>query len=109
MGSLKVTFVQVDGAEKVVEDADAGESLMTLAREHGVAGILGDCGGCCSCATCHVYVEPRWQVAVGPPDDVESSTLDMVSDVQRGNSRLSCQILMRPELDGLKVTVAPSA
>lgn len=107
MGSITVTFVQVDGAEKTVADIELGESLMQVARANGVEGILGDCGGGCACATCHVYVDAQWQAVVGPPDDVESGALDMVSDVQRSNSRLSCQIVASPELDGLKVTVAP--
>ena len=109
MDALKVTFVQQDGVEKTVVDAEVGQSVMVVARENGVSGILADCGGCCSCATCHVYVDPEWEAAVGPPDAVELSALNMVSDVQRSNSRLSCQIVLRPELDGLKVTVAPSA
>ena len=109
MGALKVTFVQLDGAEQMVGTAEAGQSVMAVARANGVRGILADCGGCCSCATCHVYVDPAWLDAVGPPDEVELSTLDMVSDLQRPNSRLSCQITLRPELDGLKLTVAPGA
>ncbi len=107
VGSLRVTFVQQDGVEKTVADAEAGASLMVVARTNGVEGIFGDCGGCCSCATCHVYVDPQWQERVGPADEVEISTLDMVSDLQRSNSRLSCQILLRPELDGVRVEVAP--
>ena len=105
---MKITFVQVNGVEKTIEDARPGETLMTLGRTHGVEGILGDCGGGCSCATCHVYVDPAWQTAVGPPDEIESATLDTVSNVLRANSRLGCQIVLRPELDGLRVTVAPS-
>lgn len=107
MGSIKVIFVQVDGTEKTVENIEPGESMMQAARASGVEGILGDCGGGCACATCHVYVDAKWQAVVGPPDDVESGALDMVSDVQQSNSRLSCQIAARPELDGLKLTVAP--
>jgi 2Fe-2S ferredoxin len=108
VGSLTVTFVQQDGREQTITTAEAGESAMAVARANGVPGILADCGGCCSCATCHVYVDPAWQDAVGPPDEVEVSTLDMVSDLQRPNSRLCCQITLRPELDGLKLTVAPN-
>lgn len=107
--ALKVTFVQVNGVEKTIEDAEPGQSLMSVGKANFVEGILADCGGCCSCATCHVYVDPQWQAAVGPADEVETSTLDMVSDVFRSNSRLSCQITLRAELDGLKVAVAPSA
>ena len=108
MGSINITFVQNDGVEKKIVDAEPGESLMELAKANGVEGILGDCGGGCACATCHVYVDPQWQDVVGPPDDIEEMTLDMVSDIHKSNSRLCCQILVRPELDGLRVTVAPS-
>jgi 2Fe-2S ferredoxin len=105
---FKVTFVQLNGVEKAIE-AEAGQSLMSIARGQGVDGILGDCGGCCSCATCHVYVDPQWQAAVGGPDEVEASTLELASDVVKPNSRLSCQITLRAELDGIRVAVAPSA
>lgn len=107
-GSIKVTFVQLDGVERILEDLTPGLSLMQVARDNGVEGILGDCGGGCACATCHVYVDPRWLSVVGPPDEVESGALDMVSDVQRSNSRLACQITVRPEIDGLRLEVAPS-
>ena len=107
MSSVKVTFVQVDGVEKTIEDWGPDKSLMEAARDNGVVGIYGDCGGGCSCATCHVYVDPKWQEVVGAPDEVELATLDMASDVQKSNSRLCCQISFRPELDGLKVDVAP--
>jgi len=106
MGSIKITFVQTDGVEKTL-DAEPGETLMELAKANGVAGILGDCGGGCACATCHVYVDPQWMDVVGPPDDIEEMTLDMVSDIHRSNSRLCCQIQARAELDGLRVSVAP--
>lgn len=105
---IKVTFVQVDGVERTVGDLEPGRSLMQVARDHGVEGIVGDCGGGCACATCHIYVDAQWMPIVGPPDDVENGALDMVSDVQRSNSRLACQIQVRQELDGLRVTVAPS-
>ena len=106
---VKVTFVQVDGTEKSVENAEPGVSLMQIARNNGIEDILGDCGGSCACATCHVYVDPQWQAATGEPDDAENWALEMVSDLRRTNSRLSCQIRMRPELDGLRVVVAPRA
>jgi len=106
MGSVKVTFVQVNGVEKTLE-VKLGQSLMEAGRDNGVEGIHGDCGGGCSCATCHVYVDAKWQEVVGPPDEIELATLDMASDVQQTNSRLSCQITARPELDGVRLTVAP--
>lgn len=106
--SLKLTFVQADGIEKTLDDVAAGQSLMEVGRANKVDGILGDCGGSCACATCHVYIDPAWQAVVGKPDDVERATLEMVSDFYRPDSRLCCQIQLRPELDGLRVTVAPS-
>jgi len=107
MCALKVTFVQQDGVEKTVE-GEAGETLMDVGRVAGVAGILGDCGGSCSCATCHVYVEDAWRAKVGAPDDIEAATLEMAIEV-KPESRLSCQIQLREELDGLRVKVAPYA
>ncbi len=106
---LRVTFVQANGVEKVIEDALPGQTLLTIARANGVDGVLGDCGGCCSCATCHVYVDAQWQSAVGGTEEVEASTLEMASEVVQVGSRLCCQITLRPELNGLRVTVAPSA
>jgi ferredoxin, 2Fe-2S len=107
VGALRVVFVQVSGAERVIEDAQPGQSLMSIARANGVPGILGDCGGCCSCATCHVYVEPEWQAAVGGTSPEEDSALEGAAADVLANSRLCCQIAMRPELDGIRVKVAP--
>ncbi|MDE2404023.1 MAG: 2Fe-2S iron-sulfur cluster binding domain-containing protein [Sphingomonadales bacterium] len=100
-----------DTAGKVHEITDVaeGQSLMEIGRAHGVAGIFGDCGGGCACATCHVYIGEGWGEKVGQPDDIEFAMLDMVSDVARENSRLGCQVRMSPELDGISVTVAPTA
>ncbi len=105
MAALKVTFVESDGTERPIENVDEGVSLMEVAKNNGVEGIMGDCGGACSCATCHV--DENWLEKVGAPDDIEFMMLDMVADVQKDNSRLSCQIRMREELDGLRLTVAP--
>ena len=107
MTSLTVTFVEPGGAEKTISDASDDQTLMEVGRAHGVEGILADCGGACACATCHVYVDADWWEKVGPPDDVEAEMLDMVSDLAKPNSRLSCQIRLNDALDGLKVTVAP--
>ena len=108
MTMIKVTLVQQDGEVVTIKDASVGTSLMEVANARGVVGILGDCGGGCACATCHVYIDPEWWETVGPPDAIEAMTLDMVSDITRENSRLGCQIRLAPELDGLKVTVAPN-
>lgn len=109
MDPISVTFVQPDGEEKTITTADEGESLMELARANGVDGIIGECGGGCACATCHVYVDSDWQEVVGEADELEDMTLDMLADIRQSNSRLTCQILVRPELDGLRLTVAPAA
>jgi 2Fe-2S ferredoxin len=109
MDVVTVTFVEDGGTVKTIENAKVGWSLMEIGKANAVDGILGDCGGGCACATCHVYVDLEWTEAVGKPDEVELSALDMVSDVMRPNSRLGCQIKLRPELNGLKVTVAPVA
>ena len=108
MTRIAVTLVQQDGEVVTIEDATVGISLMEVAKARGVVGILGDCGGGCACATCHVYIDPKWQDAVGRPDAIEEMTLDMVSDITRENSRLGCQITLAAELDGLRVTVAPN-
>ena len=109
MGNLTVIMTDVEGKVHRIGNLDEGRNLMETAKANGVAGIYGDCGGGCACATCHVYVDEQWWAKVGEPDDIEGAMLDMVADVQRPNSRLGCQIRMRPELDGLSVTVAPSS
>lgn len=107
MSGIKITFVELDGEEKVIENAKVGTSLMDLARANSVDGILGDCGGGCACATCHVYVDAQWQDLLGPPDEIEEMTLDMVAEITKPNSRLSCQVIVSAEMNGLKVSVAP--
>jgi ferredoxin, 2Fe-2S len=108
MGSLKVTMTDVRGETRTFDNVDEGLSLMEVAKANDVEGIFGDCGGGCSCATCHVYVAAAWMEKVGQPDDIEMDMLDMAAEPQ-ANSRLSCQIKMSAELDGIEVTVAPSA
>jgi 2Fe-2S ferredoxin len=108
MGKHTANFTDVNGVQKAVEIED-GISLMEAARANGVVGIMGDCGGGCACATCHVYVADQWFEKVGAPDDIEFAMLDMVADVQKDTSRLSCQIKMSDELDGIEVTVAPAS
>jgi 2Fe-2S ferredoxin len=107
MANIRVTFVEASGDERVIANAEIGQSLMEAGRANGVDGITADCGGACACATCHVYVPEEWRAIFGDPDDVEAMTLDMAPNLEP-NSRLSCQIQLRPELDGLKVNVAPA-
>lgn len=98
----KIKFVAADGSEHVA-DGSPGESVMRTAVKNGVPGIVGECGGNASCATCHVYVQPEFLDAVGPPGDFEQDMLDLAVTDPRANSRLSCQIRIADELDGLTV------
>jgi 2Fe-2S ferredoxin len=100
-----ITIITRDGAERSVE-ARAGWSVMENIRDNGFDELLALCGGCCSCATCHVHVDPDWIDRVGPRGEDEEDLLD-TSDHKIAHSRLSCQILFTPELDGLKVQIAP--
>lgn len=93
-----------DGSQRSTEAAD-GDSLMLAATFDNIPGIDGDCGGCLSCATCHVVVDPAWAERVGPPVDDELTMLDATPAPRQTHSRLCCQIVMRPELDGLVVSV----
>jgi 2Fe-2S ferredoxin len=97
----KITYVEFDGTEHAIDVAD-GLSVMEGAVRNRVPGIDADCGGACACSTCHVYIDPTWQEKVGPPNEMEEDMLDFAFDVKE-NSRLSCQIKVGPELDGLKV------
>ena len=100
---IKVTYIQPDGSQATVS-ADAGASVMETAVDNDIAGIVAECGGACSCATCHVYVDTAWLDRLATPDPQEDGMLDCVID-RRANSRLSCQIELSEELDGLVVEV----
>ena len=89
-----------------IDYAGVRESLMELGRRHDVPGVIGDCGGFMACATCHVHVEPEWREAVGPASGEERDLIEMTKD-PRPESRLGCQLWVTPELDGLRVRVAP--
>ena len=102
----KVTYDTPDGTE-ITLDAREGDSVMEVAVKNGVKGIVAECGGACSCATCHVYVDPEFVQAVGEVSDLEDDMLDGAEADRLENSRLSCQIRVSAELDGLKVRVAP--
>ena len=99
----QVTYVEYGGAEHVVEVPD-GENLMRGALDHGVEGIVGECGGGLACATCHCYVDEAWAAQVGGPASAdERDMLESAAAPVKPTSRLSCQIVMAPELDGLIV------
>ena len=82
----------------------SGQSLMRAAVDNGVPGIDADCGGECACATCHVYVEAAWLARTGERSEMEQSMLSFAA-VTQDNSRLSCQVQITPELDGLVVSL----
>ncbi|MFG1295935.1 2Fe-2S iron-sulfur cluster-binding protein [Xanthobacter variabilis] len=96
---VAITFIEFNGTSHQV-DAPEGATAMEAAVRNGVPGIVAECGGACACATCHVYVEDAWREKVGEPSEMEEGMLDFASDVQP-NSRLSCQIKLTAELDGL--------
>lgn len=99
----KITYIAFDGTQFDV-NAENGSTVMENAIRNAIPGIDGECGGACSCATCHVYVEDDWTGIVGEPAAPEEDMLDFAHDV-RPNSRLSCQIKVRDELDGLVVRI----
>jgi ferredoxin, 2Fe-2S len=99
----KVTFIEFNGTAHQVE-VPVGLSVMRGAVNNGVPGIDADCGGECACATCHVYVDPGWLDKIGTPEQgsMEASMLSFAAAAEL-NSRLSCQITMRDDLNGLVV------
>ena len=99
----KITYVEHGGREHRVE-VPLGLSVMRGAVDNNIPGIDADCGGECACATCHVYVDEAFVAKVGGPSPMEEDMLDFAYEV-RPNSRLSCQIRVSDELDGLTVTV----
>ncbi|HEY4863025.1 MAG TPA: 2Fe-2S iron-sulfur cluster-binding protein [Xanthobacteraceae bacterium] len=97
----KITYIE-HGGKKHTVDAPVGSTVMENAIKNGVPGIVAECGGACSCATCHVHVDEAWKEKVGPPSPMEEDMLDFAFDV-KPTSRLSCQIKVTDELDGLVV------
>lgn len=97
----KITFIEHDGTVHDVE-AEDGQTVMEAALRGSVSGIVAECGGSCTCATCHIYVDEAWLEKTGERSLDEDEQLDNAYDV-RANSRLSCQIKMSEELDGLLV------
>ncbi len=97
----KLTFVAFDGTRFDVDALD-GTTVMENAVKNSVPGIEAECGGACACATCHVYVDDTWVEKTGSPDAMEEDMLDFASE-PKPTSRLSCQIKVTPELDGLVV------
>ena len=97
-----ITYVSPSGISRKI-DVPFGMSVMQAALNHSVAGILGECGGNCMCATCHVYVELSFLNRIPPVKDNEKFMLSIAAEGPETNSRLSCQIKMTEELDGIRI------
>lgn len=102
----KIIFIDFEGTDRAVE-AHLGDTVMEAATNNDLPGIDADCGGACACATCHVYVDEAWTDIVGKPEELEAEMLSVADEV-RDNSRLSCQIQITEEMDGLVVTTPES-
>ncbi len=101
----KLVVVNRAGEESTVE-AEAGVSVMEAIRDNGFDELLALCGGCCSCATCHIFVDPAFADKLPAISEDENDLLDS-SDHRNETSRLSCQVHLTGDLDGLRVTIAP--
>lgn len=102
----KITYIEHTGTEHTV-DVKNGFSVMEGAVRHSIPGIDADCGGSCSCATCHVFIAEDWLAKTGDRTAMEETVLDFAAGVQ-ANSRLSCQITVGDELDGLVLRMPES-
>jgi 2Fe-2S ferredoxin len=102
---LTITFVDSQGSEQVLH-VEPGKSVMQVAIDNGVRGILADCGGTCSCATCHCYVDDGWMQAFASAPEQEAELVSFAFD-PHPNSRLACQLVLGPEHDGLVVRLPP--
>ena len=102
----KITFIDAKGTRREV-DTPVGLSVMEAAVRNDVPGIDADCGGACACATCHVHVDAAWRAKLPPKQEMEESMLDFAIDVA-ADSRLSCQLTVTVDLDGLVVTTPDS-
>ncbi len=98
----QIVFIQADGTLQNVEAA-IGLSLMQVATQAGVPGIIGECGGSCSCATCHVSLEPEDLARLPPMSEGESDMLDFAASPRSPGSRLGCQVMVTAQMDGLRV------
>jgi len=103
---VAITFIEENGTEHHI-DAPSGTSVMQAAVDNMVPGILADCGGACACATCHCYIEGEWYEKAGEPDGVEKPMLEFAIDPKE-TSRLSCQITVSEELEGLVIHLPAS-
>jgi 2Fe-2S ferredoxin len=102
----KIIYHDVTGKRHEVQ-VERGTTIMEGAIDNDVPGIVAECGGACACATCHAYIGDAWLAKLRPIDDMEDAMLDSARE-RRPNSRLTCQIEVTDELDGMEVFVAPN-
>lgn len=100
----RVVYIEFSG-NRVEANVPTGLTLMEGARDNNVAGIEAECGGCCSCSTCHVYVDPAWIGRLPEKLPMEEDILELAHDPDPALSRLSCQIEISDDLDGLTVRI----
>ena len=98
----KITYIEHNGTSHVVDVAN-GLTVMEGARDNNIPGIEADCGGACACSTCHVYIAPDWVEKLPAKDDMEEDMLDFAYEPDPARSRLTCQIKVSDDLDGLVV------
>jgi 2Fe-2S ferredoxin len=101
---MKATWILPDGRQ-ITADVREGMNLMQAAVANSIPNVIGECGGNLSCATCHVYVADDWAATTGEPRDFEDPMLDVAEAERRPTSRLSCQLVMSPALDGITLIV----
>jgi 2Fe-2S ferredoxin len=97
----KITYIEHNGKEHQIE-MPLGFSIMEGAIKNSIPGIDADCGGSCACATCHVYVDEKFLHKIPEAEEAEKDMLDFVQDAEK-SSRLSCQIIISNEIDGIRV------
>lgn len=98
----KVVYVLPDGNTKEI-DVPVGQSVMDGSVRNNLPGIVAECGGSCSCATCHVHLDEQWWDSFDEPSEEENEMLEFAEGVQ-SNSRLSCQLIVSDECDGVQIT-----
>ncbi len=98
---INITIIEHNDTEHTLQ-ADTDQSVMQAVTAEGIPGLPADCGGACACATCHVYVDPAWVDKFPPAEELEQDMLECVIQLE-SNSRLSCQLQLTKDVDGLIV------
>jgi ferredoxin, 2Fe-2S len=101
-----IVFIEHNGEKREVQ-AEAGRSVMQAAVENAVPGIVADCGGSCSCGTCHGFIDPAWLEMIPPAGTAEAAMLEGLLEL-KANSRLTCQIAVTADIDGMIVRLPKS-